>query len=297
VTRRVKLQPNPPMGERYGPPKPPGWVSPKQRARAERLAAIKVRQAEKKAEKKRKWQERQQAKRDNGVYVPSDQEMAKWRRHMAEGFVPQQNVLQIFTDGSCHPNPGPGGWGVRLMWNGGHKDVCGGSANQTNNTMELTAILEALKARKRDVPTIIYSDSQYCINCVTVWWPGWKRRGWLTSSGTPVQNRELIEEITDLITENVKFRWVKGHAGHEHNEAVDQLALQGRKRFGHLKEGGIDEQAKPQDGEAYEAGKEGEGRAGELPTLASLFNPGHKDQQEPATAGRSRPGKARFGNV
>lgn len=153
-------------------------------------------------------------------------------------FANEANMLHMFTDGSCHPNPGPGGWGVLLIWNGIEKQAYGGQARQTNNTMELTAILKALELRKRDVATIIYSDSQYAINCVTAWWKGWKRNGWVTNSGQPVKNQGLIEQITGLITPKVQFRWVKGHVGIKHNEAVDQLAGLGRKKFGHLSTGG-----------------------------------------------------------
>lgn len=146
------------------------------------------------------------------------------------------NVLYAFTDGSCYPNPGPGGWGVRLIWNGTGKELFGGAPDQTNNTMELTAIQMALQARRSlNVEMRIYTDSKYCIGCLTQWHWGWKRNGWRTSKGEPVKNREIIEATTPLITDNVSFKWVKGHAGHVHNERVDELAGMGRKQYGGTK--------------------------------------------------------------
>lgn len=139
-----------------------------------------------------------------------------------------QDTLYIFTDGSCYPNPGPGGWGTIMIWNGNLKFLYGGSEGETNNTMEFRGILEGLKARTDKVPTIVYSDSQYCVNALTSWWKGWERRGWVTSSGEPVKNQEYIREILQNHDDTITFQWLKGHAGNTFNEAADRLALKGR---------------------------------------------------------------------
>lgn len=144
----------------------------------------------------------------------------------------KQDTLYIFTDGSCYPNPGPGGWGAVLIWNGSVKFLYGGSADETNNSMELAAILGGLKARTdSNVPTILYTDSQYCVKIMTQWWRGWKAKGWKTGSGSPVKNKEYIQEILPL-THNVQFKWIKGHDGHALNEAADVLSRKGRANYG-----------------------------------------------------------------
>lgn len=144
-----------------------------------------------------------------------------------------QGTLYAFTDGSCHPNPGPGGWGVRLIWGTTAKELYGGSPDQTNNTMEIEAIRQALGARRSlAAPMVIYSDSQYSIKALTQWHHGWRKNNWLTSAGKPVKNVDLIMDTLRLITANVTFKWVKGHAGHEHNERVDDLAKEGRLAYG-----------------------------------------------------------------
>lgn len=143
-----------------------------------------------------------------------------------------RDTLHIFTDGSAINQTGAGGWGAVLLWNGHTKEVFGGAPGQTNNTMELTAILEGLRARSRDVRTIVYSDSQYCINSLVTWYSGWERKGFITSTGKPVANLQLLKDIRALITPMVVFQWVKGHVGIEHNERADALAEQGRREFG-----------------------------------------------------------------
>jgi ribonuclease HI len=153
-------------------------------------------------------------------------------RHTKPAPTLMKGTLHVFTDGSCCRRTRQGGWGLILKWGEHEQHVYGGSAEQTNNKMELQAILEALQARKRDVRTMIYSDSQYSINAVTTWHHGWRRRGWLTAAGAPVKNVELIEAITALITPSVAFQWVRGHNGHYYNEIADRLALKGRKEFG-----------------------------------------------------------------
>ena len=150
------------------------------------------------------------------------------------------NTLHIYTDGSCFPNPGPGGWGALLLWPHSdgeirEKELYGGAPQETNNTMEMTAIYEGLLARKGDVSTVIYSDSQYCVNVFTKWHFLWARKGWVTATGDPVRNQDIIQAVIPLITPNVAFRWVKGHAGIIYNERVDQLANQGRREYGQAK--------------------------------------------------------------
>ena len=140
----------------------------------------------------------------------------------------KQDTLYIFTDGSCYPNPGPGGWGAILLYNGHLRLEYGGSEGETNNTMELRAILEGLRARKdHRVPTLLFTDSQYCVNALTKWWKGWEKRGWTTSSGSPVKNQDLIREIIHQ-ADQVSFKWIKGHSGQTFNEAADRLARKGR---------------------------------------------------------------------
>ena len=145
-----------------------------------------------------------------------------------------RDTVHIFTDGSCFPNPGgPGGWAAVLIFNELRKEVFGGAARTTNNEMELRGILEGLKMLKsRKYPVIIYSDSQYSLNCVSAWHKGWAARGWRTASGTPVKNVELIQEIVALKTDNIVFKWVKGHIGITENERADFLAGEGRRNHG-----------------------------------------------------------------
>ncbi len=142
------------------------------------------------------------------------------------------DVLYIFTDGSVEPNPGPGGWGVLLIWNGYRRAIVGGGKEETNNTMELRAILQALCARTEDVPTKLFSDSQYCVNAVTKWADGWEKRGWTTREGEPVKNKKLIQGIRDQLTSNIQLHWLKGHAGNDFNEMADFLARRGRDIYG-----------------------------------------------------------------
>lgn len=139
------------------------------------------------------------------------------------------NRMHIFTDGSCFPNPGPGGWGVVMMFRHHYKEMFGSQENTTNNEMELMAIYEAIQAINSDkIPITIYSDSQYSIHCVSSWFPKWKANGWRNSKGQPVANAELIQKIVEANTYKTTFKWVKGHVGHRHNERANDLAGQGR---------------------------------------------------------------------
>jgi ribonuclease HI len=143
-----------------------------------------------------------------------------------------RDTLHIFTDGSCNLHDTSGGWAAILLWNGETKELYGGARGQTNNTMELTGILRGLEARKKDVRTIIYTDSQYAINSLVTWYSGWERKGFITSTGKPVANLPLLKAIRERMTPMVVFQWVRGHVGITYNERADELAGQGRREFG-----------------------------------------------------------------
>ena len=139
-----------------------------------------------------------------------------------------EKKLEIWTDGACKFNPGPGGWGAYLVWGEKTLELCGGEEETTNNRMELTAVIEALSAVKRPVPMTIYLDSQYVKNGIDSWIAGWKRKGWRTASGQPVKNVDLWKKLDELVsTHDIDWQWVKGHAGEEGNEKADELANRG----------------------------------------------------------------------
>ena len=137
-------------------------------------------------------------------------------------------IVEAFTDGACRGNPGPGGWGVLLRYNGHEKRLHGGEASTTNNRMELMAVIKALESLKKACKVKITSDSQYVLKGITEWMDNWKKRGWKTSAKKPVKNVELWQRL-DQLQENhqVEWVWVKGHSGHPENEIADQLANQG----------------------------------------------------------------------
>jgi ribonuclease HI len=140
------------------------------------------------------------------------------------------NQVVIYTDGACKGNPGPGGWGVYLRSGAVEKDLCGGEAQTTNNRMELTAVIEALKALKRPCRLLIYMDSEYVRKGITEWLPGWKARGWKTAAKQPVKNVDLWQALDALVNaggHDIDWRWVKGHAGDPGNERADALANRG----------------------------------------------------------------------
>ncbi|QSF53199.1 ribonuclease HI [Brevundimonas fontaquae] len=141
---------------------------------------------------------------------------------------PSDHVI-IHTDGACKGNPGPGGWGAVLQAGGGHeKELWGGEPNTTNNRMELMAAIMALEALKRPCKVELHTDSKYVMQGITEWMRGWKARGWLTSDKKPVKNADLWQRLDAArLRHDVKWRWVKGHAGHELNERADQLANRG----------------------------------------------------------------------
>jgi ribonuclease HI len=141
---------------------------------------------------------------------------------------PSDHVI-IHTDGACKGNPGPGGWGALLQTGGGHeKELWGGETNTTNNRMELMAAIMALEALKRPCKVELHTDSKYVMQGITEWMRGWKARGWLTADKKPVKNADLWQRLDAArLPHDVKWRWVKGHAGHELNERADQLANRG----------------------------------------------------------------------
>jgi ribonuclease HI len=134
----------------------------------------------------------------------------------------------IFTDGACSGNPGPGGWGAVMNYNGTVKELHGGKLATTNNQMELRAAIEALNALKRPCEVEMHVDSQYVKDGITKWIHGWKKNGWKTADKKPVKNVELWQALDDAITRHeISWHWVKGHAGHPENERADELARMG----------------------------------------------------------------------
>jgi ribonuclease HI len=140
------------------------------------------------------------------------------------------NEVQIYTDGACKGNPGPGGWGAWLKSGATEKELFGGELNTTNNRMELTAVIEGLAALKRPCKVLLYLDSQYVRMGITEWIRGWKAKGWRTSTKQPVKNVELWQQLDKLVAEGghqIEWRWVKGHSGDPGNERADALANKG----------------------------------------------------------------------
>jgi ribonuclease HI len=136
-------------------------------------------------------------------------------------------TVEIYTDGACSGNPGPGGWGALLLCNGQERQLSGGEPHTTNNRMELTAVIKALAALSRPCAVVLHTDSQYVQKGISQWIHGWKRKGWKTSTG-PVKNIDLWQELDRLNQQHqVQWRWVKGHDGHPENERADALARAG----------------------------------------------------------------------
>ena len=135
------------------------------------------------------------------------------------------NKVEIFTDGACKGNPGPGGWGAILRYGTTEKEIYGASKNTTNNIMELTAVIESLKNLKKPCELIITTDSKYVKNGITEWIHNWKKNGWRTAAKKEVKNKELWIELDSLIQiHSISWDWVKGHSGHPENERADLLA-------------------------------------------------------------------------
>ena len=135
------------------------------------------------------------------------------------------SVVEIFSDGACSGNPGPGGFGAILRYNGHEKEVSGAEAETTNNRMELTAAIEALRRLTRPCHVVVTTDSQYLVKGMIEWIDGWQRKGWRNSKKEPVLNRDLWEELVKLAERHtIEWRWVRGHNGHVENERCDSLA-------------------------------------------------------------------------
>lgn len=141
--------------------------------------------------------------------------------------------LEIYTDGACRGNPGPGGWGALLQYGDDRKEIYGGEHNTTNNRMELSAAIQALASLTRECELTLYTDSQYVMKGMQEWIKGWKARGWKTAAKQPVKNADLWKELdTQVARHQVHWVWVKGHAGNEGNEMADQLANRGIDQLG-----------------------------------------------------------------
>ena len=141
--------------------------------------------------------------------------------------------VQIFTDGACRGNPGPGGWGAVLRFGDKEKTLYGGESSTTNNRMELTAVIKALECLKGNKwPVEITTDSKYVLQGITEWIEGWKRRGWRNASKKPVLNAELWQRLDELVQPfEIDWHWVKGHSGHPENERVDACAREQAEKY------------------------------------------------------------------
>ena len=140
------------------------------------------------------------------------------------------NTVEIYTDGACKGNPGPGGWGVLLISGGVEKELFGGERETTNNRMEMMAVIQALEALKRPCHVILHADSQYVLKGINEWLAGWKAKGWKTASKQPVKNVDLWQRLDALVSQTehrIEWRWVKGHDGDPGNERADALANRG----------------------------------------------------------------------
>lgn len=138
------------------------------------------------------------------------------------------DIVQLFTDGACSGNPGPGGWGAILRFHGVEKELLGGETPTTNNRMEMTAVIEGLNALSRPCVVEVYTDSEYVKKGMTEWLRGWKARGWKTADKKPVKNEDLWRQLDEAASRHrVSWHWVRGHSGHPENERADELARQG----------------------------------------------------------------------
>ncbi|MFT6051227.1 MAG: ribonuclease HI [Halioglobus sp.] len=137
-------------------------------------------------------------------------------------------LIEIFTDGACRGNPGPGGWGALIRYNGVERELFGGDGDTTNNRMELMAAIEALKALTETCTVTLTTDSVYVKNGITLWITGWKKRNWKTAAKKPVKNVDLWQALDEQNQRHqISWEWVKGHSGHRENELADQLANRG----------------------------------------------------------------------
>ncbi len=144
----------------------------------------------------------------------------------------QPDRVDIFTDGACSGNPGPGGWGVILRWRDNQRELYGGEPDTTNNRMELMAAIQALETLKRPVRASLHTDSTYVRDGITQWIHNWKKKGWKTANRKPVKNVDLWRRLDAAVARHdVEWRWVRGHTGHPENERADELARQGIEEF------------------------------------------------------------------
>ena len=141
---------------------------------------------------------------------------------------PDSDIIDIFTDGACSGNPGPGGWGAILRWRGTERELWGGEPDTTNNRMEMTAAIKAIEAVKRPIKIRLHTDSTYVKDGITKWIANWKKKGWKTANRKPVKNMDLWQLLDEAVgRHDVEWHWVKGHAGHPENERADELARRG----------------------------------------------------------------------
>jgi ribonuclease HI len=145
---------------------------------------------------------------------------------------PDADLIEVFTDGACSGNPGPGGWGAVLRWRGREKELSGGEAQTTNNRMELMAAIQALEALKRPSTVRLVTDSDYLRQGITSWVHSWRRKGWKTAGNKPVKNQDLWQRLTAAMERHeVDWQWTRGHAGHPENERADALARAALEEF------------------------------------------------------------------
>lgn len=138
------------------------------------------------------------------------------------------DIVELYTDGACKGNPGPGGWGTLIRYKNAEKELCGGEPDTTNNRMELMAVIQGLKTLTRACEVKVTTDSQYVKNGIQSWIHNWKKNGWKTAAKKPVKNADLWKELDEQVARHqVQWAWVKGHSGHAENERADQLANQG----------------------------------------------------------------------
>jgi ribonuclease HI len=136
--------------------------------------------------------------------------------------------VEIFTDGACRGNPGPGGWGALLRYGDNERSLWGGEPDTTNNRMELMAVIQGLLALQRSCEVKVTSDSTYVLKGIQEWMPNWKKKGWKTAAKKPVKNADLWKQLDELVVlHSIDWQWVKGHSGHRENEIADQLANRG----------------------------------------------------------------------
>jgi len=144
----------------------------------------------------------------------------------------RDEIVEIFTDGACSGNPGPGGWGAILRYKGHEKELSGGETATTNNRMELMAAIAALEALKKPTRVRVFTDSQYVHNGIRTWIHDWKKRGWKTADKKPVKNIDLWQRLEAAIeTHDIEWHWIRGHSGHPENERADALARKAIRRL------------------------------------------------------------------